>query len=196
MGKYIQATSRKQFSCAWKCCSCGTVNAEFPQAEAFAREDITLFQKEDKARALATEKANKNLNELFEKIPTFVNQNLNYNQLTKCGTCKKCSTVQPWAKKPPYSVILVVLALVLCLVLAIMFSAEIGIVVLGGIFAVLIALAVGEGLNTGARRRAAKKLQDEHCRPLAITSSIPDYVKHDDPRLLAILNALAQRKQS
>lgn len=196
MGKYIQATARKQFCCAWKCSSCGTVNTEFPQAEAFAREDVTLFQKEDKARALATEKANQNLNDLFEKIPAFVNKNLNYNHLSKCGTCKNCKAVQPWAKKPPYTVILTVLTIVVCIAMAILFSDEIKIVLLGSLFAVLIALFVGECLNTSARRRAAKKLQDEYCRPLAITSSVPDYVSRDDPRLLAILTALAQRKRA
>lgn len=196
MGKYIQATARKQFCCAWKCTSCGTMNVEFPQADAFAREDITLFQKEDKARALATEKANQNLASLYEKIPTFVNQNLNYNQLMKCGTCKQCRTVQPWAKKPPYSVILVVPVIVACIVLAVMFSDYIGAVLLGGIFAFLGALLLGETLNSRTRSNAGRKLQDEHCRPLAITSSIPDYVKRDDPRLLAIINTLAQRKQA
>lgn len=196
MGRYIQATSRKQFCCAWKCTSCGKFTVEFPQAEAYAREDITLFQKEDKARALATEKANQNLASLYEKIPTFVNQNLNYNQLTKCGTCKHCSTVQPWAKKPPYTVILAVIVVIACLVLAVQFSEDIGVVVLGGIFAFLGALILGETLNSRTRSNAGRKLQDEHCRPLAVTDKVPDYVKPDDPRLLAILTALTQRKQS
>lgn len=196
MGKYIQATARKQFCCAWKCTSCGNFTVEFPQAEAYAREDISLFKKEDRARELATEKANQNLASLYEKIPTFVNQNLNYNQLMKCGTCKQCSTVQPWAKKPPYSVILVVPVIVACIVLAVMFSDYIGAVLLGGIFTFLGALLLGETLNSRTRSNAGRKLQDEHCRPLAITDKVPDYVKPDDPRLLAILTALTQRKQA
>ena len=196
MGRYIQATARKTFSCAWKCTICGTINTEFPQAEAFAREDITLFKKEDKARALASEKAEKNLSELFEKIPTFVNLNLNYNQLMKCGTCTKCKAVQPWARKPPFSIILGVLTIAACIALAVLFPEQIKFVVLGGIFAFLAALGIGEAINTSIRRGAGRKLQDEHCRPLAITNSIPDYVKRDDPRLLAILTVLAQRKQA
>lgn len=196
MGKYIQATARKPFLCAWKCHSCGKVNVEQPQAEAFAREDISLFQKEDVARTRASEKANQNLEELYAKIPTFINQNLNYNQLMKCGTCKHCSAVQPWAKKPPFTVILGVLVVAACIALAVLFPDQIKFVVLGGIFGFLIALGVGEAINTSVRRGAGRKLKDEHCRPLAITNAIPEYVQRDDPRLLAILNVLVQRKQS
>lgn len=104
--------------------------------------------------------------------------------------------MQPWAKKPPFTIILGVLAIAACIALAIIFPDLLKFMILGGIFAFLAALAIGEAINTSIRRSAGRKLQDEHCRPLAITNSIPDYVKRDDPRLLAIITALAQRKQA
>lgn len=196
MGRYIQATAKKHFLCAWKCCSCSHVNVEEPEASMFARENISLFQKEEVAREKARAQASKYLDELMEKIPSFVNEKLNYNQLTKCGVCSKCNAQQPWAKKPPYTVILVVLVIIAAVALAIPFAAFIPFVVLGGILGFIGALALGEALNTRARRRAAQQINDEYCRPLALTQSIPDYVKRDDPRLKAILAHLAAKKSA
>lgn len=194
MGRYIQATARKRFLCAWKCCSCSHMNVEEPEASMFARENISLFQKEDVAREKARAQASKYLDELLEKIPSFVNEKLNYNQLTKCGTCSSCNTQQPWAKKPPYTVILVVLVIIATVAAVIPFTAFIPFVVLGGIVGFIAALAIGERLNISARRRAAQQISDEYCRPLALTRSIPDYVNRDDPRLKAILAHLATKK--
>lgn len=196
MGKYIRATSKKSFLCAWKCCSCSHVNVEEPQAEMFAREDITLFQKEAVAREKALAAANKNLEELLDRIPTLVNEKLNFNQLDKCGTCSQCGTQQPWAKKPKYTVILAVIALVATIAAAIPLSEYIPFVVCGGLLLVMAAVALGEFLSVRSRRRAAQEIADEHCRPLAITKAIPDHVKRDDPRLTAIVAHIAAKRSA
>lgn len=196
MGRYVKATARKNFLCAWKCCSCSHMNVEEPQASMFARENITLFQKEAVAREKARTQANEYLEELLAKIPTLVNEKLNYSHLEKCGTCSQCSTQQPWAKKPNYTVILAVIVLIAGLAAAIPFFDYIRVVLFVGLLALIGALALGEFLCTRARRRAAQEINDEHCRPLALTKGIPDYVKRDDPRLVAILEHIAAKKSA
>lgn len=195
MGKYIKATSKKHFFCAWKCCSCSHINVEEPEAEMFAREDITLLQKEAVAREKALARSRENLDELLEKIPTFVNEKLNYNQILKCGVCSQCSTRQPWAKEPKYKLVLVILVIVATLAAAIPFAAFIPFVIFGGLLGFLGAIALGEFLSTRARRRAAQALTDELCRPLAVTKSIPDSIRRDDPRLQAILAHIASKNK-
>lgn len=196
MGRYIRATSKKRFLCAWKCCSCGSICVEEPEAEMFAREDITLFQKEEKAREKAIARANENLEEYLGSIPVLVNQKLNFNPLEKCGVCSKCSTEQPWAKKPKYTLILVIIVIVAALAAAIPFAAFIPFVIFGGLLGLIGALSLGEFLSIRSRRHAAQDIQDEHCRPLAITKNIPDDVSRDDPRLVAILAHIAAKKTS
>ena len=199
MGKYIRATASRNFLCAWKCCSCSHVNVEEPKAEMFAREDITLLQKEAVAREKARAQANKNLEEYLDKIPTLVNEKLNFNPLEKCGKCSQCGTEQPWAVKPRYILYAVLAVVVLVIAALALFEAlrEYLVMVLGvGFFAFVGAIILGEALNTRARRRAAQEINDELCRPLAITRAIPDDVKRDDPRLIAILAHVAAKKTS
>lgn len=199
MGKYIRATSARNFLCAWKCCSCSHINVEEPRAEMFAREDITLFQKEAAAREKASARARENLDEYLDKIPGLVNEKLNFNSLVKCGKCSQCGTEQPWARKPRYILYAVLVVIVLVIAALALFEAlrEYLVMVLGvGFFAFVGAIFLGETLNTRARRRAAQEINDELCRPLAITKTIPDAVKRDDPRLIAILAHVAAKKTS
>ncbi|MBR3764426.1 MAG: hypothetical protein IKK57_07750 [Clostridia bacterium] len=196
MGKYIRATASRNFLCAWKCCSCSHVNVEEPKAEMFAREDITLLQKEAVAREKARAQANKNLEEYLDKIPTLVNEKLNFNPLEKCGKCSQCGAEQPWAVKPRYIMYLLIVVGILAAVAAISFSDFIPFVVFGGLLGLLGAIALGEFLNIRARRRAAQEITDESCRPLAITRAIPENISRDDPRLAAILVHLAAKHKS
>ena len=199
MSKYIQATAKKPFFCAWKCCSCGTINVERPEASAYVRENVTIFVKEPQAREKARAKAGENLDKLMENIPTFVNEKLNYNSLTKCGTCRHCSTQQPWAKQTNYMLYASLAVVALVAALLIIFEALrecFPLVLLGGIFAFLGAIWLGETLNTRARRNAAMEMTDDLCRPLAITSGIPETIKRDDPRLVAIINAIVEKEQA
>lgn len=196
MGKYIRATASRAFLCAWKCCSCSHVNVEEPRAQMFAREDITFRQKEDAAREKARAQANKNLEEYLGNIPTLVNEKLNFNPLEKCGKCSQCGAEQPWARKPRFIIYLLIVVGALFVPAAIMFAGVMPFVVFGGLLGAIGAIALGEFLNIRARRRAAQEIADELCRPLAITKAIPDYVKRDDPRLIAILTHLAAKKTS
>lgn len=196
MGKYIRATASRNFLCAWKCCSCSHVNVEEPKAEMFAREDITLFQKEAVAREKARAQANKNLEEYLDKIPTLVNEKLNFNPLEKCGKCSQCGAEQPWARKPRFIIYLLIVVGILAAVAGIMFAGVMPFVVFGGLLGLLGAIALGEFLNIRARRRAAQEITDEYCRPLAITRAIPENISRDDPRLAAILVHLAAKHKS
>ena len=196
MGRYIQATARKNFLCAWRCCACSHMNVEEPEASMSAREDITLFQKEAAAREKAGAQASKNLDALLDKIPVFVNEKQNYNQLEKCGTCSRCGTQQPWAKKTRHTLMLVILVLAVAIAAAIAFPAAIAFVIFGGLLASMGALALGDVLSVRARRRAALEMNDEHCRPLALTRAVPEYVSRDDPRLQAIFAHLAEKRSA
>ena len=196
MGKYIRATASRNFLCAWKCCSCSHVNVEEPKAEMFAREDITLLQKEAVAREKARIRANESLEEYLNKIPNLVNEKLNFNPLEKCGKCSQCGTEQSWAKKPRFVMVLLIITGIAVAAAAICLSAFIPFVLFGGLLGVIGAISLGEFLSIRSRRRAAQEITDEHCRPLAITKVIPDYVKRDDPRLLAMLAHVAAKKTS
>lgn len=196
MGKYIQATATRTFLCAWKCCACSHINVEEPPATATVRENITLFQKEAVAREKARQKANENLEKFLDNIPTFVNRKFNFNSLEKCGTCSQCGATQPWVGKPPVTRYLMLVVIVLGLAGIFLAKSISPFIIFGALVAALGIVIVGELVSTHLRGRAAQKLTDEYCRPLAITKGIPDDVSRDDPRLAAILAHVASKKQS
>lgn len=196
MARFMCATLKEGYFCAFKCASCRSdVTVTTAQLTREYRVPFGLFGPD---QATAAQKAGDGVRAAMAKalsqLTTAVNVNHDFHRLYAPCQCKVCGTRQPWAVPRALRVLV-------CLI-GVFFGLLIGgllITSLGGIPFFLCPIALGVGgwqlvnllHNLIARRRLAAT-EDPHCFPLVISGEIPRYVHKDDPRLAAILTEFDQ----
>lgn len=216
---YMRATVTRHYRCGWKCTSCQSVQADKGTLRRQAEAGVGISQ--EKARNKAADAASLRTEKAMDKLIRDVNGHRSLYMLNVKGCCSACGKRQIWSCSAVLR--LIVCAVYVALVAAVfavygrLISSRLlfalrpsnplrdvverlattpyllpGLIAVVGVVLLWVLTRWVHGFI--ALKRLAS-LGDPHYYPLIITPSLIGSTEMDDPRVLAVIDALKQEEE-